>query len=343
MRRAAIVQRALVVIGSAAFLAVLALFLTTSRGEFQRAFDEAATEIYGNGGYTYQQTLYLGALDARVSDVDPVDTLRLVPLVLLFALWIGWAGPLAGEVRGGERRSTRSVLVRAATASTVMSLLLFVALGRSTNWDFWNEANNMYWGTLYGTTGTTPLPTWPNPVVFATWVVDSSFARIAIVAGMAAWIVGWTATLFLAATRVLLAAASDGLLPRSIARTTKDSVPLLALALLVVPACAIAAADAYWDTFASWTSAAALALALTTVGSGLTAMLAFRSEEPRLAATSALFLLVVSVVIGAWLSDPVYGIQAAASLAFLALLYAIVGAVTFARRWRLEDRIRSEP
>jgi amino acid transporter len=344
MRRAALAQRMLAVLGSAALLAVLALLLTGDRDEFRSAYDEQATEIYGVGGYSYQQTLYVGTLDARVSDVDPVDTLRLVPLILLFGLWIGWAGPLAGEVRTRTPQSIRVALVRAAGASTALTLLLFAAIGRSTNWDFWNEANNLFWGSLHGTTATAPVPAWPNPVVFATWLTDSTLARIAIVAGMTAWVVGWTATLFLAPTRVLLAAASDRVLPSSLARTTGDGVPTTAaLGLLVVPACAVSAVDAWWDTFAAWTSAAVLALALTTAGSGVAALIAFRREDRGVAWIAALFAVTVALVIGAWLTDPVYGIRAAGSLAFLALLYALVGAVTFTRKWRLEDRIRSEP
>jgi len=276
----------------------------------------------------------IGSLDASVTEVQPLDTLRLIPLVLLFSLWIGWAGPLVGEVRTRKPDAVRLVLIRAAAASTVISLFLFVAIGRGSTWDLWNEANNLYWGTVYGTTPATPLPAWPNPVVFATWLTDSSILQYAVILGMSAWVLGWMATLFLPATRVLLAAAHDNVLPRSVARTTGDSVPLVALALLVVPACALAAVDAYWDAFAEWTSIAVVALALTTVGSGLAAAIAFHREERLLAGISALFVVLVTLVIGVWVLDPVYGMRTLGSLVFLAVLYAIAAAAYMLSRRR---------
>jgi amino acid transporter len=326
MRRAAIAQRVVVVIGSVALVVVLALLLSGGP-EFRDAFDDRSAELYGTSPLASSQIVEIGTLDASVTEIQPLDTLRLVPLALLFSLWIGWAGPLVGEVRMRRPDAVRHVLIRAAAASTVISLFLFVAIGRGTTWDLWNEANNLYWGTVYGTTPATPLPAWPNPVVFASWLTDSSILQYAVILGMSAWVLGWMATLFLPATRVLLAAANDSVLPRSVARTTGDSVPLVALALLVVPACALAALDAYWGAFAEWTSVAVVPLALTTAGSGVAAVVAFRRGDRLLAGVSAVFVLLVALVIGVWVLDPVYGIRTLGSLAFLAALYAIAAAV----------------
>ena len=134
---------------------------------------------------------------------------------------------------------------------------------------------------------------------------------------------------------MLLAAANDSVLPRFIARTTGDSVPLRALALLVVPACAFAALDAYWEAFAELTSVAVVALALTTAGSGVAAALAFRREDRILAGISTLFVLLVAVVIAVWVLDPVYGMRTFRSFAFLLALYGISAVVyTLSRRRR---------
>jgi amino acid transporter len=338
MRRAAIAQRVVVVIGSAALVAILVLFLSGGPGEFRDAFDDRSAEIYGTSPLASSQIVEIGSLDASVTEVEPLDTLRLVPLALLFSLWIGWAGPLVGEVRMRRPDAVRHVLIRAATASTLVSLLFFVAIGRGITWDLWNEANNLYWGTVYGTTPATPLPAWPNPVVFATWLTDSSTLQYAVILGMSAWVLGWIATLFLPATRVLLAAANDNVLPRSVARTTGDWVPLLALALLVVPACALAALDAYWDAFAEWSSIGVVALALTTLASGVAAVSAFRRENRRLTVASATFVTIVSLVIGVWVLDPVYGMRTLGSLVFLAALYTLAAVVSLtsrrAKSWR---------
>jgi hypothetical protein len=133
---------------------------------------------------------------------------------------------------------------------------------------------------------------------------------------------------------VLVAAAADGILPRRIARTTGDSVPVAALALLVVPACALAAADAYWDAFARWSAVAVVPLGLTTLASGVAAVVAFRRTQRALAAVAALFTLTVAVVIGAWVLDPVYGLQSYGSAAVLAILYALAVGLFAVRRNR---------
>lgn len=337
MRRAAVAQRIVVLLGGVALVVVLALFLTGGPDEFRDAFDERSAELYGTSPLASSQIVEIGTFDANVTEVEPLNTLRLVPLALLFSLWIGWAGPLVGEVRTRRPDAIRHVLIRAAAGSTVISLFLFVAIGRGNTWDLWNEANNLYWGTVYGTTAATPLAAWPNPVVFAMWLTDSSFLQYAILIGMSAWVLGWMATLFLPATRVLLAAANDNVLPRSVARITGDSVPLVALALLVVPACALAALDAYWDAFASSTSVAVVALGVTTAGSGVAAAKAFRRDDRLLAGISTLFVLIVALVIGVWALDPVYGLRTLGSLAFLAALYAIAAAIyVLSRREVLE-------
>jgi len=337
MRRAAVAQRLVVVIGSAALVVVLALLLTSGPVEFRDAFDDRSAELYGTGPLASSQILD-GSLEASVTEVEPLDTLRLVPLALLFSLWIGWACPLVGEVRIRKPDLVRVVLIRAAAASMLISLLFFIALGRASTWELWNEANNLYWGTAYGTTPATPLAAWPNPVVFATWLTDSTVLQYALLIGMSAWVLGWTATLFLPATRVLVAAAQDDVLPRSIARTRGDSVPFAALGLLVVPACAFAAVDAYWDAFAGWSSIAVVALALTTAGSGLAAVTALRNEERLLAGIAALFVLIVAFAIAVWVLDPVYGMRTFGALAFLLVLYASSAAVyALSRRRRRES------
>ena len=334
MRRAARVQIGLVVVGAAGLVALFALLLSGSPGEFRDAFDDRSSALYATSPLASSQIVEVGSLDARVTQLQPLETLRLVPLVLLFSLWIGWAGPLTGEVRAKTPGAIRAALVRVAAASTLLSLLFFVAVGRGVTWDLWNEANNLYWGTVYGTTPATPLASWPNPVVFATWLTDSSFFQYATLLAMSAWVFGGMATLFLPATRVLLAAGMDDVLPRRVARTSGDAVPLVALALLVIPACAFAAVDAYWSSFASWTAVGVVALAVTTAGSGVAAFVAFRPQQQRLAAVSGLFVMLVALVIGVWLLDSAYGMRTLEAVVFLLVLYLVSGTLYVRTRKR---------
>jgi amino acid transporter len=334
MRRAAIAQRMLVAVGVVALVAFLGLLLTHSPNEFSRAFNEQSAQTYGTGRIASTQILETGTFDARVGELEPGRSLGLVPLVLLFALWIGWAGPLAGEVRGWKPQLGRAVLIRTVVVWTMTCLLFFIAIGRGMTWDLWNEANNLYWGTIYGTTAPTPLPGWPNPVLFAAWLMDSTALRVLLVCGMAAWVVGFAATLFLAATRALVAAGCDRVLPGWVARTYGDGVPVAALAVLVVPACGLAALAAYWDAFSSWTAAAVVALALTSVGSAIATARAFRRESLRLAVVALLFGILVAVVAGAWIADPLYGVRTVGSLGLFVALYALATATLLSTRAR---------
>lgn len=71
-----------------------------------------------------------------------------------------------------------------------------------------------------------------------------------------------------------------------------------------------------------------IALALTTLGSGVAAASAFRREgESRLVVASANFVAIVALVIVVWVLDPVCGMRTLGSLAFLAALYAIAAGV----------------
>ena len=74
------------------------------------AFNREARETFSTGGITTTQIREAGRLDAQLAEVDTGDSFRLVPTILLFALWIGWATPLAGEVRRRQAapRASRS-------------------------------------------------------------------------------------------------------------------------------------------------------------------------------------------------------------------------------------------
>jgi len=103
----------------------------------------------------------------------------------------------------------------------------------------------------------------------------------------------------------------------------------------------LAAVDAYSETFAGWTAIAVVALGLTTMGSGVAAVVSLRREQPRLAVVSALFVALVALVIAVWLLDPVYGMRTVGSVALLVLLYAISAAVYAISRRKNRDSLTS--
>jgi hypothetical protein len=149
---------------------------------------------------------------------------------------------------------------------------------------------------------------------------------------MSAWVVGLAATLFLGATRVLLAAAAGGAFPRTFSPRPDGSVPSATLVPLVAPACAVAGLDAYWDSFASWDAAGVLALAVSATATALAAARAFWREARALAVAACVLAVACSTTVLAWGLDPVFGLRTLGALSFLAAVYGVVAAVLLLAR-----------
>src|SRR6266851_4898608 len=251
-------------------LAVMALLLVfTSQSDFQNAFNLEATSLFGASGNAYQATIDLGtkagysATDFSTFQLGPI--FLLLPFLAFYLLWPNWGATLYGEVRGAKdiRKPFWSMFWGLwVTVGMVAVVVLLVV--KTMGWQFYNAANAAYYNyALYGGAAP-PVPTWPYPVMFAGWLVNSHLFQALLIIVMGLWFFGWAGTLFLSSTRVIFAAAFDRVLPSWAANiSAKRRVPYGSLVLMIVPSVVISAIYAYKPDFTSVFLDATAVLALT--------------------------------------------------------------------------------
>jgi len=338
MRGYAKIQRWTFYIGMAA-LALAALFLLfASKADFVSAFNREASSLYGvDDGYN--AVLKAGGSDWNGPlSGDLGATLKLVPFLLFFNLWPNWGATLAGEVRGARDLRKNVVAMTGSLLLTAGTALVFVALiAKTMGWSFFMASGAMYWG------GEGPITDWLNPVVTASWLVDSPLVQLLVIVGAGMLILGWFGTVFLSSTRMIFAAAFDRVLPESAAAVSRNGVPYIALALMAIPSVAVSALYAYWDSFARYTLDSTVVIAVTFLGSAIAGMiLPWRLERvyqaspmarwkigpvPVLTIASGIFAAFLIANLVLWLSDAVYGVNNTASLLYMGVLYVIAIAV----------------
>jgi basic amino acid/polyamine antiporter, APA family len=210
-------------------------------------------------------------------------------------------------------------------ATTLAAVVMFLLFAKTFGWDFYNAANNGYWGTIYGYVDNAPVTAFPYPGLLAAFLMDGAFWQFLLVALLSLWFFGWVGTVFLSSTRVVFAAAFDRVLPETAAKVTRNGVPFVAILLMLLPAIPIAYFYAYNDEFYSWTLAATFVIAVTFAGSAIAAaVLPWRKREvyeaspvaryrvagiPLITVTAIGFLVILGFAIYEWSTDAVYGID----------------------------------
>ena len=246
---------------------VAVLLLVFSQSDFQSAFNREATNLFAAKDGAYQATIDAGTkagyTPADVTAFDGGAILLVVPLLLFALLWPNWGATLYGEVRGAkEYRKPFYSMFWGLWVTVALVVLLVVLINKTMGWSFYNAANASF------IAGTAPVTIWPNPIMFAGWLVDNSVFQIILLLVMGAWFFGWAGTLFLSSTRVIFAAAFDRVLPAWAANISAGRrVPYGALVLMVVPSIGVSALYA-WNVFnfKFFVLDAALVIAVTFLG-----------------------------------------------------------------------------
>jgi APA family basic amino acid/polyamine antiporter len=345
------VQKVCLWFGGAGLVVVLLLLLFGSKSGFIDAFNRESAEQFGAGANAYQRTLDVGGYKTVSTGFPFKDTVLLVPLVLFANIWVVWGATLAGEVRGaGDFRKNVWAMGAALVAATVISLVFFALVGKTMGWDFYNAANNAYWGEQFAyLDDPAPLSTYPSPFMLVSWMVDSAAVQFLINVLGSFWLLGLIGTVFLSATRVIFAAGFDRILPEPVASVTaKRHVPWVALMLLVVPGLLVSAFYAYWGSFQTYVLDTALLITVTFLGSAVAAALVpWRAKRIYAASPFATWqvkgvpvITVLGSVLAAffifnlyhWLKDDVYGVNNRDSLIYLAILYALAVGIYVAAR-----------
>jgi amino acid transporter len=309
-----------------AFLAIL--LLINSKADFIAAFNSEAQSVLGAPANAYEGTLAAGAVDTpNVADIGAVKGLfLLIPFLLFFNLWSNWGATLYGEVRGAsDFRKNIMAMGGALVFTTIAAVILFLLFAKTFGWDFYNAANNAYWGTIYAYVEDAPVTTFPYPGLLASFLMDGAFWQFLLVGLLGLWFLGWVGTVFLSSTRVVFATAFDRVLPETAAKVTRNGVPIVAILLMLIPAIPISYFYAYNTEFYSWTLAATFVIAVTFAGSAIAAaILPWRRPEiynaspiarytvagvPLITVAAGGFLVLLGFAIYEWSTNAVYGLD----------------------------------
>jgi len=336
-------------LGLAGIAFVCVLLLISSQTDFQNAFNREATALFGAKDGAYQATLAAGAkAGAGTHDLGFFSfgpTLLIVPFLLFALLWPNWGATLYGEVRGAKdyRRPFFSMFW-GLWVTVALLIVVVLLIAKTMGWAFYNAAN-----AAFGA-GTAPVSIWPNPIMFAGWLVDNKAVQVVLLLVMGAWFFGWAGTLFLSSTRVIFAAAFDRILPAWAANISAGRrVPYGALILMVVPSIVVSALFA-WNLvgFKTFILDAALVIAVTFLGTVIAAaVLPWRRKDlyanspiaqysvagiPLLTIVAVLTAAFLVFTLWEWFSQAVYGVNNPTSLWFMGAMY-LLAIVIYAVAW----------
>jgi basic amino acid/polyamine antiporter, APA family len=351
------------------------LLLINSKADFISAFNSQASDVLGTSGNAYDATIKAGSVGTDAgSSVGTFGAAKgvflLIPFMLFFNLWSNWGATLYGEVRGAsDFRKNIYSMGGALLATTGLAVVTFLLVAKTWGWEFYNAANNAYWGqpALYDYVQNPPVTAFPYPGLFTSFLMGGAFWQFLLVSLMSLWFFGWVGTVFLSSTRVVFATAFDRVLPEAAAKVTRNGVPIVAIALMLIPAIPISYFYAYNSEFYSWTLAATEVIAITFAGSAIAALIfPWRKPEiynaspiakyrvagiPLITVAAAGFLLILGFAVYEWVTNAVYGIDwttARHGFYYVGALYvialAIYGVSWFYRRNQGIDmsRVHSE-
>jgi len=333
--------------GLVGFLLIVAVLIAFGHGRFESSVNRYGAQLFHLRD-AYKATVAAGTSSSSLSPfgLTPIGpSLRLVPMMMFYLLWPNTGSSLYGEVKGAnDFRRVLAGMLSGLWVTVALSVVFLLLADNTFGWSFYNDANAA-WAHGKGIFGI-----FPYPVLLAGWLVHNQAFQLGLVLVMSLWFLGWVGTLFLSSTRVIFAAAYDRVLPDAVARVSdKRHVPVVALALMLVPAIGISALYAYWRNFGTFTLDAVLVVAVTYFFSSLVAVvLPRRSPELwRLSPASRVRILGVPIVPVAglvtmallafnfyeWLSSSAYGVNAPSSLIFMGSLYVLAYLVYAGARW----------
>jgi basic amino acid/polyamine antiporter, APA family len=280
MKLYARIQKVCFFLGMIGLAIVFTMLLFGSREAFIAGLNANLQAVYGLPPADYYNAT-IAAGQAAGATFGPLGVIALgasmamIPMMVFFNLWPNWGSTLYGEVRGAtDYKRNFWGMAWAIIVTAGLALIFFALINKTMGWDFYINANGAFWSNVfYGTD--VPIPVWPYPVQFATFLTASRPLQLLVIFLVGMWWFGWSGTVFLSSTRVIFAAALDRMLPEWVSRIdSRTRTPVNALLLMVIPSVIISIFYAY-DVFSFKTIVldATLVIAITFLGTTLAAIL----------------------------------------------------------------------
>ncbi len=279
MKAYARVQKFSFYVGMVGLAIVFALLLFGNKASFVAGLNSNIPALYGlpQADY-YSATIEAGqAAGVTFGSLGTIAlgaSFALIPMIVFFNLWPNWGSTLYGEVRGAsDYKKNFWGMAWAVIITAGLALVFFLLISKTMGWDFYMNANGAFWSNIfYGTD--VPIPVWPYPVQFATFLTSSRVLQFIVVLAVSFWWFGWSGTVFLSSTRVIFAAALDRMLPEWVSKIeTRTRTPVNALLLMVIPSVIISIMYAYnIVSMQSIVLDATLVIAVTFLGTALAAI-----------------------------------------------------------------------
>ncbi len=315
------------------------ILLVTSHASFIHDFNTQAAKLYGTTGNAYAATIKAGTKGYAPTSIGSFGgVLLLIPMLLFFNLWSNWGATLYGEVRGAsDFRKNIYAMGGALIVTTIVAVIFFLLFAKTFGWTFYMGSSSAYWA------GTIPIGVFPYPAMLASMVFSSPVLQFVLIAIMSLWFFGWVGSVFLSSTRVVFAASFDRILPERVASVSKNGVPYWALALMLLPSIPLAALYAWSSSFASYTLDATLVIAITFLGTTVSAaILPWRKPEiynaspiakykvlglPIITFSALVFAAILIWALIKWFTDDAYGVNNTDSFILMGGMYALAIAI----------------
>src|ERR687890_877230 len=347
MRAYARIQKFCFYGGLVGLAVMIVILLFSSKSDFISAYNSGAQDLFGAGGNAYQETIATGDKAGGLATSSAVyPTLLLIPFLAFFNLYSNWGATLYGEVRGAsDFRKNIYAMAGALIFTSAAAVVLLLLFAKTFGWDFYYAANNAFWA------GEGPVSVFPYPGLLVAMLLGNPVLQVIFVAVMSLWFFGWTGSVFLSSTRVVFATAFDRVLPEWVSRTSNNGVPYAALLLMLIPSIPISYLYAFTENFITYTLDAVLVIAITFLGSAISAaVLPWRKPDiynaspiahynilgiPLVTVSSVAFAIFLVFCLYQWLTNATYGVTYASSLIYMLILYVVaLGIYVFFRLLR---------